>query len=203
MKKVFEKENIKPTSIFLMTVPSYKVDDIVIKHCRELGFTMIYTADGFEGKSVLEIPDVEFIYVTEGNTFELADYIRKNHFDDYIRKQVIDNNATYIGASAGEIYAACSFKEAENFDSNFVGINQFKGLMLTPHREDIGLVVIPHYTYNQVQIYISNMEEIDKNRYLEVLNVANEETLILDCKRSVYEFSEVVELLRKRRIRLE
>ena len=40
----------------------------------------------FEEKSISEMPNVNTVYVTEGKTFEIIDYIRKNHFDIYIRK---------------------------------------------------------------------------------------------------------------------
>lgn len=203
MKIVFTKEKLKPTSIFLMTLPSYGVDEITIKHCRGLGFNEIYMAGDFEGKASSEMPSVEYIFVTEGNTFEVVDYIRQNHFDEYIKKQVIENKATYIGSSAGAIYAACSFKEAENFDSNFVGMTKYKGLMLMPHKDGVGMTVIPHYAFDQLKTYISNMDEIDKSRYSEILNVANEEALILDCKRTMMRSTEVVELVKMRSIRLE
>lgn len=32
-----------------MTLPSYEVDDIIIKHCKEIGFTDIYKAGDYEG----------------------------------------------------------------------------------------------------------------------------------------------------------
>lgn len=130
--------DIVPTSIFLMTLPAYEVDEIVIKHCRELGFTDIYKAGDYESVNVDDMPDVEAIFVTEGNTFEVVDYMRKHRFDAYIMGQVVRNHAIYIGSSAGSIISAKNFREAENFDSNFVGITRFQGLGLMPHKDGMG-----------------------------------------------------------------
>lgn len=202
LKSVFEKEKLVPTSIFLMTLPSYEVDDIIIKHCEELGFTDIYKAGDYEDLDVNDMPDVDYVFVTEGNTFEVAEYMQINRFDVYIRNQVFRNRAIYIGASAGAIIAAKSFREAENFDSNFVGMTKFRGLMLLPHEDGVGDTVIPHYTFKQLQTYIDNMDKIDRSRYSVIYNVANEEALILDCKRTANSSVEKVELIKKRRIRL-
>lgn len=65
-----------------------------------------------------------------------------------------------------------------------------------------GDTIIPHYTYKQVQTYIENMDGIERSKYLEIYNVANEEALILDCKRIADGSTKMVELIKKRRIRL-
>ena len=102
IRRAYEKEKIKYGSIFLITFPRYEVDEIVVRNCEELGFENIFLVKEFEGKSICEMPEVDAIYVTEGNTFEIIDYIRKNHFDTYLCN-MIDNGATYIGSSAGAI----------------------------------------------------------------------------------------------------
>ncbi len=153
----------------MITLPSYKIDGVVIKQCKELGFSEVYIAEEFEGEECDRIPDVDCVYITEGNTFEIANYIRKNDFDKYIQKQVIQNKVTYIGSSAGAIYAASNFKEAVNFDSNYIGMTSFKGLMLMPHENGFGVTVLPHYTYKQAQTYISNVNEVDKSLYSKVV----------------------------------
>lgn len=202
IKKVFEKEKLEPTRIFLMTLPTYEVDDVIVKHCKELGFTEIFKAGDYENMDVNDMPAVDFIFATEGNIFEVVDYMRKNRFDVYINNQLLRNRAIYIGSSAGAMVSSNSFREAENFDSNFIGMIDFNGLMLMPHKDGVGDTVIPHYTFKQLQTYIDNMDEIDRLRYSEIYNVSNEEALVLDCKRTANGSSEKVELLRKRRVRL-
>lgn len=198
IRKVYEKEKMKPGSIFFMTVPEYEVDDIVVKSCKELGFTDMYLAKDFEDEESCAFPDVDAIFVTEGNTFEVADYLRKNHFDEYI-KNMVKKGATYIGASAGAILAAGTFKEAENFDMNFIGMRDFSGLGLLPRNGELSDTVIPHYTYNQLQNYIKSMTEDETSSYKTIYNICNEEALVMECKR----IGENVELVRKRRIRIE
>lgn len=197
IREVYDKEKIDYGNIFLMTVPGYEVDEIIVRNCRELGYKEIYVAKDFEQKTLEEMPKVEAIFVTEGNTFEVIDYIRKYHFDKYIRKMV-EQGATYIGSSAGAILSGGSFKEAENFDSNFAGIIDFTGLCLMPREGDLSDIVIPHYTYKQLQNYIGNMTDEEIHKYKTIYNVSNDEALILDCKRVAGN----VEMIKKRRIRV-
>lgn len=197
IRKVYDKEKIEYGSIFLMTVPGYEVDDIVVQNCKELGYKEVYVAKDFEQKTIEEMPEAEAIFVTEGNTFEVIEYIRKYHFDEYIKKMV-EQGATYIGSSAGAILSGGSFKEAENFDSNFAGITDFTGLGIMPREGDLSDVVIPHYTYKQLRNYIGNMTDEEIHKYKTIYNVSNEEALIMDCKR----VEGNVEMIKKRRIRV-
>lgn len=84
----YEKEKMEYGSIFLLTFPEYGVDEIVKNNCEKMGFKNIFLAKEFEGKSIGSIPKTDAIYVTEGNTFEIVEYIRKNGFDEYIRNSV-------------------------------------------------------------------------------------------------------------------
>lgn len=197
VKKVYDEEKMEYGSIFLMTVPEYKVDDVVVQNCKELGYKEVYVAKDFEDKTIEEMPEVEAIFVTEGNTFEVIAYIREHHFDEYIKKMV-EQGATYIGSSAGAILSCGSFKEAGNFDSNFVGINDFRGFGFMPREGGLSDVVIPHYTYKQLQSYIGTLTDEEINNYRNLHNISNEEALIMDCKRK----AENVEVIKKRRIRV-
>lgn len=198
VRKVYDEEEIEYGSIFLMTFPEYEVDEIVVRNCKELGYKEVYLAKDFEGKTIGEMPEVEAIFVTEGNTFEVMDYLRNNHFDEYIKKMV-EHGVTYIGSSAGAMLAAGSFKEAINFDSNFVEMKDFTGFGLMPREGDLSDTVLPHYTYQQLQNYIGTLSDEEKSHYRMIHNISNEEALIMDCKRNTVN----VEMLRKRRIRVE
>lgn len=198
IRRAYEKEKIKYGSIFLITFPRYEVDEIVVRNCEELGFENIFLAKDFEGKSICEMPEVDVIYVTEGNTFEIIDYIRKNHFDTYLCNMV-DNGATYIGSSAGAILASAWFKCALDFDSNFSGVYDFTGFNLLPREGNFSDTVIPHYTYKQIQNYIGSLPDEEVGKYRTIYNIANDEVLILECQR----IGQDVHLLKKRRIREE
>lgn len=198
VKRVYQKEKICYGSIFLLTLPVYGVDKIIIDACKKLGFDNIYLAKDYQNKKIEEMPIVDAVFVTEGNTFEVAEYIRQNNFDKYIRN-IIENGITYIGSSAGAILASASFEEAENFDSNFIKMTDFTGLKIMPENENVSDIVIPHYTYRELQNYINSMEEEQVVCYRTIYNVCNEEALVLDCKR----VGNNVELIKKRRIRVE
>lgn len=198
IKNVFENEKIVPGSIFLMTLSEYGVDEKIVNACNELGFKEIYLAGDYEDKDISVIPKVDTVYTTEGNTFEVVDYARRYHFDNYIREMVL-RGATYIGASAGAIYTSGSFREAENFDSNFLGMRDFRGLCLLPGTSDLSDTVIPHYTFKQLQYYLAGLSDEEKSRYSNIYNISNEEAFILDCERT----GEKVELIKKKRIRME
>lgn len=198
LKKTFEKERLVPGSIFLMTLPKYGVDEAAVRACRELGFTEIYLAGEYEGKDIREMPEVDAVYATEGNMFEVADYARKHHFHDYIKFMVL-RGATYIGASAGAVFASASFKEAENFDKNFLKMTDFQGLCLLPGDHGLSDTVIPHYTFKQLKTYMAGVSGEERARYRNLYNICDDEALILDCKKT----EKAVELLKKRRIRVE
>lgn len=198
IRRAYEKEKIKCESIFLMAFPEYEVDEIVVKNCKELGFQNIFLAKEYERKSIAEMPNVDTVYVTEGNTFEIIDYIRKNHFDIYIRN-LVDSGATYIGSSAGAILASSRFDCALDFDLNFSGVCDFDGFNLLPREGKLADTVIPHYTFKQLQNYADSLSKEEVCKYQTIYNVANDEVLILDCRR----IEQDVHLLKTRRIRVE
>lgn len=193
----YEKEKMEYGSIFLLTFPEYGVDEIVKNNCEKMGFKNIFLAKEFEGKSIESIPKTDAIYVTEGNTFEIVEYIRQNGFDEYIRNSV-NCGATYIGSSAGAILASGFFQCALDFDSNFSGVLDFNGFGFLPRKGALSDIIIPHYTYKQVQCYISSLTEEEVKQYGRIYNVANDEVLVLDCKRT----EDQVQMLNRRRIRI-
>lgn len=179
---VYKKKKMKYGRIFLVLLPYYDVDEIIEEVCRKMGFTEIYLSENYKGVDISQMPDVDAVYVTEGNTFMVAKYCRDNGFDEYIRKMVLDGGATYIGSSAGAIYASNSFEEACNFDSNDTFSFDYTGLKLLPGNEFKSDTVIPHYSFTQLQTYIKDfMSPTDIAKYGIIYNVSNEEALILDC----------------------
>lgn len=193
VKTVFENEKIQYGSIFLMTLPEYEVDEIVKKNCMELGFTNIYLAKDYEGKAIPEMPHVDTIFVTEGQTFEVAAYLKRNNYDEYIRG-IIEDGGTYIGASAGAILAASSFKETEKFESNYLRTSDYSALGILPRNGCKSDIIIPHHTEEQLKQYISTMTEDEIASYRRIYNVANDETLVMDCVK----IGDTVKMLRKK-----
>lgn len=192
VKTVFQKEKLNPKSIFLVVPPDYQVDEILVRACEEIGFQHICLSGNFEGAQ--ELPDVDCYYVTEGNTFEVLDYMRKNHFNSFV-KHGVENGALYIGSSAGAIIASYDIKLADYFDLNFVRMTDFHGLEVMEERDTI----IPHYTYPQLQRFLKELKAEEKDAYSQIYNCANGEALIMDMVSE----GQHAKLLRKRRIRLE
>ena len=161
-------ENLFNKKMFLVSFTTYGVDELIVRNCVEiLGFqrkNLYLSADGIP-KDV--IPD--YVFVTEGNTFEVLDYMRKQFLIEYIRELVREKGTTYIGSSAGAMIAGSDIMLARDFDSNFVRMIDFTGLNLFDG------TILPHYTPENFKIYMENIEPHILNRYEKILSVSNEE----------------------------
>ena len=158
--------------MFIVSYPPYGVDDIIVNNAvKIMGFqkkNLYLSADGVP-KGI--IPD--YVYVTEGNTFEVLKYMRDNLFIDYIKVLMKNENSTYIGSSAGAIIAGTDIMLARDFDSNFVGMIDFTALELFDG------TIIPHYEPENLQMYIQNTERHILNRYSKVLSVSNDDVVVI------------------------
>jgi peptidase E len=70
--------------------------------------------------------------------------------DEFIKVMVLNQNATYIGASAGAMLAGCSFELALDFDKNRAGIDDFSGFDIIKGKT----AIIPHYTKKEFEKYV-------------------------------------------------
>lgn len=158
-------------TILLVVPEDYFVQDFVVESCKKIGFREenIYLSRDFER---LEGKAVSTCYVSEGNTFEVLDYMRERGLTDYV-KVCVEKGGTYIGSSAGALIASKDIAPTADFDMNFAGMRNFEALDLLD-----GAVVIPHYTYDQLQRYLSVFG--GKERYKAVKNVADNEVLVYE-----------------------
>ena len=158
-------------TILLVVPEDYIVQDLVVESCKKIGFREenIYLSRDFER---LEGRAVSACYVTEGNTFEVLDYMRRRGLTDYV-KDCVEKGGIYIGSSAGALIASKDIAPAADFDSNFCEMRDFEALDLLD-----GTVVIPHYTYRQLQRYLSMFG--GKEKYKSIKNVADDEVLIYE-----------------------
>ena len=58
IKKACEYEKLAWRSIFLVTIPDYGVDEIIIQACKELGILDVFLAKDWEGVNACDLPDV-------------------------------------------------------------------------------------------------------------------------------------------------
>ncbi len=202
MKDVVEKERLSFVNkkIFLLTFPQYEVDEKVVNACKELGFAEanIYKTADFEGKSIDEMPDVDVLYATEGNVFEMLSYLRLYKFDLYAKRIMEKNGSIYIGSSAGAAFASSDVKLAEYFDRNFSQVKNYEGFALLPGTELKADTIIPHYTLEQCEQFVEKLSEAEKDKYETIHNISNEEALIMDMRKK----GTHRELVRKKQMKL-
>lgn len=170
IQEKIKNENMQDKTIFIVSYTPYGKDEIIVDNCvKILGFKEENIFLSVDGVPRDIIPD--YIYVTEGNTFEVLKYMRDNNLVDYIKQLMKNNNTTYIGSSAGAFIAGSDIMLAGDFDSNFVGMIDFTGLNLFDG------TIVPHFQSDQLENYIKNTEQHILNRYSKILSVSNEEVL--------------------------
>lgn len=102
ISKKISDDDISKKSMFIVSYPPYGVDDIIVNNAvKIMEFQKENLYLSAEGVPKGIIPD--YVYVTEGNTFEVLKYMRDNLFIDYIKVLMKNENSTYIGSSAGAI----------------------------------------------------------------------------------------------------
>lgn len=198
IKKALGDERLEDKSIFVITHPEYEIEEVLREACMELGFRenhILFSKD-YEGQSFHRMVGADYVYVSEGNTFFLMDYMRgknvdgsRNEFVQYVQRLVWDEGATYIGSSAGAIIASDTIEPAKDFDSNFVGMTQFGALGLMKG------TILPHFDKEQLAKYYESLSEYDIKRYRSVQYVSNEEVLVIQM---ILRDGEREELSRKR-----
>lgn len=173
IKKEIKKDgDLEDKRIFLFHEPHYSIESMLVEACLRMGFKKENIVLSGWQKSNEELLEMDYIYVTEGNTFEIMALLRERGFDTVI-PEAVQCGATYIGASAGAMIAGVSIEEALSFDLNFARMNNFEGLGL------FGGVVIPHYTKEELKRYIENTPGIEK-KYNNIYSIENEKMLVLE-----------------------
>ena len=155
--RIINKEEIKDKKMLYITTASDGENDSdkswmddEYKTILNLGFEEKNIYEYKIGQKEININNFDVIYMMGGNTFYLMDMIRKNNFDEVIKK-AIDNGIIYIGSSAGSIILGNSVKYALPFDENNVNLKDFNGLRI------IDGIIIPHA--NRKEEFISKVKE--------------------------------------------
>lgn len=172
-KCLTEEEEREKKTILLISIQEYRIDEILKQASMELGFLEehIFLASGQIDLKKIQ-PD--YIYVTEGNVYQVLDYMRKNGLLKFIQQQMKRTNCTYIGSSAGAMIAGTDIYLAEDFDENIVGLTDLKALGLFDGS------VIPHYSGQNLKCYIKNSNQEDIRRYSELYSVDDNEALVAE-----------------------
>ena len=156
-KELQKEESISSKTILLVYEPYFSVESILIRACMEIGFQKnhIFLCNDRTPKDFFYKAD--YIYVSEGNTFELFDILQQQNHLPNIKEAVLFYGATYIGASAGAIIAGSTIKTASLVlhESNFSGVKDMDGMNLLNDR-----AVLPHYKEEMVEDVILAEKEI-------------------------------------------
>ncbi len=165
------KDQLQDKRIFLFHEPHYSIEPMLMEACLNMGFRRENILFSGQQKCIADILSCDYLYCTEGNTFEVMSLMRE-HGLDQVFVEAFHRGAVYIGASAGAIIAGTSVEEAGSFDRNFVRMYDFKGLGLYEG------VVIPHCTEEGLNAYIDGHPGI-LEKYKNVYSVANDGILVL------------------------
>lgn len=156
----------KSGKILMITIGEYNINTILRDAAIDLGFLRenIVIYDGEEYKKIGT--DFDYIYVSEGNTFQLLDMMKEHGLIEKIHA-AIDTGASYIGSSAGAMIAGTDILLAQDFDRNFVGMTDFQALGLFQG------TIIPHYTKEDLGCYLSKTSKELIAHYKEIYSVGN------------------------------
>lgn len=157
-------------TIYIVSHPAYELDEKIMRSCLEMGFLLeniYFSKDGILNKKF------DFVYITEGNTFEIMRYMRDNRLDTFVTS-LCKNGAVYIGSSAGAIIASEDIMFAKDFDSNYSGIYDYSGLGLFDG------IVLPHYNSEQLKWYIEEANQEYISHFNNIYCVDDDNVLCLD-----------------------
>ena len=170
-KCLTEEEEREKKTILLISIQEYRIDEILKQASMELGFLEehIFLASG---QIDLKKMQPDYIYVTEGNVYQVLDYMRKNGLLKFIQEQMKRTDCTYIGSSAGAMIAGTDIYLAEDFDENIVGLTDLRALGLFDGS------IIPHYSRQDLIRYINNSKQEDIRHYSELYSVDDNEALV-------------------------
>ena len=100
-----DRENKK---ILLVDIKKYRITEKLKDACISMGFekSNIFVTSEAEAEDFSDF--FEYYYVTAGNTFEILKEIRIKKLSGLIKRSMLENNATYIGSSAGAMLTILS-----------------------------------------------------------------------------------------------
>lgn len=169
--KIFNNVTLGEKKILLITFPKYGLERSLISTCENAGFLLdniiVFTGE----ESLMSFYD--YVYVTEGNAFEILNYMKMNKIDNYIRIAFFNHSTDYIGASAGAIIAGIDIRLASDFEKNTTRMYDYKALAL------FNGTIIPHYKTSELKKYLENTNPKTINRYNKIYSVADKKMLVL------------------------
>ncbi len=174
ISKQLKNEKLKNKKIALFYEPYYSIESKLVDACLHIGFARENVSTSMDMNFLKKIYLADYIYMTEGNTFEILKILREKGYIKPI-KTAVENGAVYIGASAGALIAGKDILLAADFDRNEVGL---AGKEL----EALGLfdgTILPHYTRRDLKAYLKKKDRSVVLGYQKIYQVANGRILTL------------------------
>lgn len=168
------RENLENKKIMLFYEPYYSIEGKLIDACLKLGFRKENIGTSMEEAFIKNISESDYIYVTEGNTFEILKVLREKKCMKAI-KNAVERGAVYIGASAGALIAGKDIRLAADFDKN-------DAKMKEEEMDGLGLfdgTILPHCTKSELAVYLKKKDLKELSRYSKIYSVANGKILVL------------------------
>ena len=166
------KSDLKDKKIFVFHEPYYFLHDYHIEVLLDMGFQKENIIMSGPNINIKDVFDADIYYVTEGNTFEVLDLLRKRNIDTLLQECFKHDGKLFIGCSAGAAIAGISVEEIQDFERNYVKMTNYTALGLFDG------IIIPHYTKKELARYIKNSPGIE-NKYKQILSVANTRRLVM------------------------
>ncbi len=177
--KELEGKDLSAKTILLVSLAAYGIDTLLQSACLKMGFVKgnIFFSDVPSGERTEPLcPEcVDYVYVTEGNTFKILRHLRQKELMPYIRRCVA-SGSTYIGASAGAMLAGTDVKLALEFDHDRYNTTDFTALGL------FNGAVIPHYTQDELAQFIKTSNQEELVGYAQIYHITNNILLHLNNK---------------------
>ena len=156
----------------LVDIKKYRITEKLKAACISMGFekSNIFVTSEAEAGDFSDF--FEYYYVTAGNTFEILKEIRIKKLAGLIKRSMLENNATYIGSSAGAMLAGIDVRLALDFDRDMENLDDYRALSL------FNGTVIPHYSKADLRRYIKNTDSDVLAGYEKIYSVNDNEALI-------------------------
>ncbi|MGN0650407.1 MAG: Type 1 glutamine amidotransferase-like domain-containing protein [Oscillospiraceae bacterium] len=156
------REYFSDKTIMLCTLCEYEIGELLTDAALALGFRRenIVVWDEYVSKSDMSrFSTYDVCYVSEGNTFQLAQTLRLTGADSVIGRSV-SGGGMYIGASAGAILATSGIEYA--LDRNCVMLTDYSGLDILP--AELGkTALLPHFDAERFAVWLRENEYFAEN----------------------------------------
>lgn len=169
----FSQKEAQQKRILLISLPEFELGEKLTFWCQALGFArQNITVFCEEEVTAIKSQFYDVIYVSEGNTFDMLQYIRDNGLIPFVQ-DCVKQGADYIGASAGAYIAGKSIKAALRFEDDRTDLTSYAALGLFDG------VAIPHYDVDTQSRYLAYKAAKESGKYKHIKTIDNDEVVVI------------------------